>query len=168
MPSKRLTIWREAGRRTSTASCKEVLPWLRVADPAVITAVSEINHQADHQPDDEPGPVHPPELVHHVAVEQDSKNWYDRHPWCTEGARLIGVGVAQNHDGDAYNHEGQQRPDVDHLSDVIDWCHAANDGCQQTNKHGVLVRCAEFRMDCRKEFLRQEAVVGHRVEHARL
>src|SRR5712691_371571 len=107
MPSKRLTIWREAGRRNSPSCCKEALLWLCVADPAVITTVSKINHQSDDQPNNEAGPVHPPELVHHVAVEQDSKNWHDRHPWCTEGARLIGISATEKHYGDAHNHEGQ-------------------------------------------------------------
>src|SRR5882762_3745825 len=45
---------------------------------AVITAVREVNDEANHEPDDEARPVDPSELVHHVPIEGDSK---DRNDW---------------------------------------------------------------------------------------
>ena len=32
--------------------------WLGIADPAVVTAIGEINHQADRQPYKQPDPIH--------------------------------------------------------------------------------------------------------------
>src|SRR5579862_4354125 len=37
--------------------------------PAVMPAVSEINHQTDDQPTNEPSPVDPAEFIHHVTIE---------------------------------------------------------------------------------------------------
>src|SRR6266576_6313889 len=82
------------------ACCKEVLLRLPVADAAVVTAVSEINHQSNHQPDDQASPVYPAEFVHHVPVEQDAENRDDRNPGGTERPRLTGIRAAQDHNRD--------------------------------------------------------------------
>src|SRR4029077_18859817 len=75
MQAKRLTVGLRAESWINSAHGKKVLLLRRVTDATVVAAVSEINYQSDDQPNDEAGPVHPPELVHHVAVEQDSKHW---------------------------------------------------------------------------------------------
>src|SRR5258708_40044062 len=80
MQRKRLIIGRQANLDASPARSKQVLLWLGVADAAVVTAVSEINHQSDRQPDEQTGPVDPGEFVHHVAVEEDAENRHDRKP----------------------------------------------------------------------------------------
>ena len=69
----------------------------------------------------------PSELDHHVAVEEDAEDGHQRHPWRAEGARLVGVGVAQDEDGDADDDEGEQGADVDHLADVVDGGERADD-----------------------------------------
>ena len=180
----RSSAWRRLPRRllrrsfnaaqNSSASAikKNGVAWTlfrqRVAYAAVVPAVGEIDDQADDQPDDQARPVDPAELVHHVAVEEDAQNRNDRHPRRAERARLAGIGAAQNHHGDAHDDERQQRADIHHFSDVVDGRDAADDRGQQADQDGVLVRRAELRMDRGEEFLRQQAVVGHRVEHARL
>ena len=55
-------------------------PRLQLLYTAVMAAVGEVNHQADDQPDDQAGPVHPAELVHHVAVEEDARELVLRAP----------------------------------------------------------------------------------------
>ena len=45
---------------------------------AVVTAVSEIDHQPDAEPNDQPRPVDPPEVVHHITVKEDSENRHNR------------------------------------------------------------------------------------------
>src|SRR5271165_3051336 len=136
--------------------------------PAVMPAVSEVNHQPYDQPHNQPGPVHPAQLVHHVAVEQDAHDRNEWYPRRAERAVLCGVLVPQNHDCDAHDDERQQRTDVHHLANVVDRSQAADDGRQQPNQHSVLVRGAELGMNGGEEAARQQAVISHRVEHASL
>src|SRR5690349_24322091 len=72
-----------------------LLAQLRIADPAVMPSVGEIDDQSDNQPDDQARPVDPAQFVHHVAVENDPEHRHQRHQWRPEGAWLIGVGVAK-------------------------------------------------------------------------
>src|SRR5258706_10464180 len=76
---------------------------LRVADPAVMPPVSEIDHQADHQPDNQARPVDPAKLVHHVPVEDDAHDRHERHQRRAERPRLTGIRVAQHHYRDAHD-----------------------------------------------------------------
>ena len=81
---------------------------------------------------------------------------------------LAGVRPAQNHDGDAHDHEGEQCTDVDHLADVVDRRDAANHRSQQPDQHRVLPRRTELGVDIGEELPRQQPVLGHRVQDARL
>src|SRR5579863_8097472 len=67
-------------------------------DAAVVAAVAEIDEEADYQPDNQASPVDPAEFVHHVAVESDAQDRDEGNPRSAEGARLIWIGFAQNHD----------------------------------------------------------------------
>src|SRR5260370_8985802 len=104
----------------------EIFLWLYVADAAMVTAISEINYQADPQPDEQPGPVDPAEFVHHVAVEEDAENRNDRDPRRPESPRLAGIRLSQNHHCNANNDKGQHRADLDTLSVLIAGFTAAN------------------------------------------
>ena len=121
-----------------------------VLQSAVFTAVGEIDNQADNKPNDKPRPINPSELVHHVAVEEDSQKRHKRTQWRAERPRLSGIGSAQHHDGDANDDESQQRADIHHFADIVDRRDAADDGCQQANQDRVLIGCAEFGMDARR------------------
>src|SRR6267378_2012156 len=140
----------------------------RAAHTAVITAIGEINDQANRQPNDQARPVDPAKLVHHVAIENDAENRYQRNPRRTERPRLLGIGAAQDHDGDTHHYECQQCANVDHFSDVIDWRDATNDSGQQTDQNGIFVWCAELWMNRGKEFPRKQAIVSHRKQNAGL
>src|SRR5579862_9138257 len=74
-------------------------------DPAVFLAIGEINHQANHQPDNQARPIDPSEFVHHVSIEQDTQNGYDGDPGSTEGTGLRRIRVAQHHYGDTDDDE---------------------------------------------------------------
>jgi len=41
-------------------------------------AIDEVDDHADGEPDNETGPIHPAELVHHIAVEQDAERGDER------------------------------------------------------------------------------------------
>src|SRR5882757_2591179 len=92
----------------------------RAAHTAVITAVGEIDDQANRQPDDQARPVDPAKLVHHVAIENDAENWHQGNPGRAERPRLLGIGATQDHDGDTHHYECQQRANVEYFSVVID------------------------------------------------
>src|SRR5439155_1831341 len=62
---------------------------------AMVTTVSEVDHQADGQPDDESCPVDPSQLVHHVAVGENSYNRHKCHPGHAECPSLSWVGPPQ-------------------------------------------------------------------------
>src|SRR5579885_3437837 len=79
----------------------QALAALRVLHFAVIPAVGEIDDQADNKPDNEPRPVDPAQLVHHVAVKADTQEGNDGHPRSTERPGLLGIGIAQDHHRDA-------------------------------------------------------------------
>src|ERR1700722_9704817 len=88
-------------------------------NPAVMSAIAEVNHQANSEPDDQPRPVNPPELVHHIAIEKDAQHWNKRNPRRAERTRLFRIRFAQHHDRYTNNDERENRPDVDHLSNNI-------------------------------------------------
>ena len=105
----------EAREPRTNACLRSLTPFQRRLHPAVFPAVREIHHHPDNQPDYQSRPVDPAEFVHHVAVKKDAHHRHKRHPGCAEGTRLARVRVAQGHDGNANNHEGQQRSDVRHF-----------------------------------------------------
>ena len=55
-------------------------------------------------------------------------------------AMQVGIGVAQNHDRDADDDEGQERADVDHVADVADGDGCADDGDEKTDDNRVRVQ----------------------------
>jgi hypothetical protein len=86
---------------------------------AVIAAIAEIHKETKHQPDDQPGPVHPPELVNHVTVECDPKQQDCRYARRTEGTGLRGIGVSQYDYTRADDHEGEQCANVYQLVQIL-------------------------------------------------
>src|SRR5215813_6910340 len=68
-----------AQRKTRPALPGLLFAQLRVAHSAMVAAVGKVDDQSDHKPDDQTRPVHPPKLVHHVAVEPDPQNRHKRH-----------------------------------------------------------------------------------------
>ena len=77
MPLRGLLPWRAGGRFQG--------------ETAVVPAVTEVHDEANHQPHDQPQPVNPPQLVHHVSVEANAQNWHQRHPWGPKWPRMSGV-----------------------------------------------------------------------------
>src|SRR5437899_13016302 len=113
----------------------------------MLSTISEINHQTDDQPGDQPRPVDPPQLVHHIAVYHDSEDRHHGHPGRAERTRLAGIDTAQHKDRYAHDDKRQERPDVHHFSDVIDRNHTDDDRRKQTDANDVLLTRAELRMD---------------------
>ncbi len=64
--------------------------------------------------------------------------------------------------------KAKMRADVDHFADDVDGSDAADDGGDQADEDCVFVGRAEFGVNRGEEFARQQAVVGHGVEHAGL
>src|SRR5580704_19025625 len=58
---------------------------LQSLHPAVLLAVCEINHQPDHQPDDQSRPIDPTQFVHHVAVGDYAEDWDQWHHGVRKG-----------------------------------------------------------------------------------
>src|ERR1700687_4823510 len=114
-----------------------------VADFAVVPAITEINQQSNDQPGNQASPIDPSELVHHVAVADDSQDRHEREPGRTEGSRLPWIGAPNNHHRDAHDAKGKQRPYVHHSSDIFNRCNAANDRRQKSNENRVFVRRAK-------------------------
>src|SRR5579884_821690 len=78
---------------------------------AVMTAVCEIDDQADHQPYNESNPRGILQAVHHVRRGNDSHNGSKRNPWCDKGALDRRSTFTQNPDSGAHDDERQQRAD---------------------------------------------------------
>jgi hypothetical protein len=98
----------------------------------MVSTVSEIDYQADQQPNNEPGPIHPAKLVHHVSIKQDAKDWHYRDPRGPEWARLFRIFVAQHKNCNTNNYECKQGTDIHHLPNVIDGGHASDSSGQQS------------------------------------
>ena len=70
--------------------------WGSILDATVVPTVTKVNEQADNQPYDQPRPIDPAQLQHHVAVEEYPQDRHERHQRRVEGARLARVGLAQD------------------------------------------------------------------------
>src|SRR6185437_4517563 len=58
---------------------------------AVMTAVGEIHNQSDNEPADQSSPIDPSELVHHVAIKNNSQRGNNRHPWSAKRTGLLRI-----------------------------------------------------------------------------
>src|SRR5438105_6256095 len=128
-------------------------------DLAVMAPIGEVNHQADKQPNNQPSPVHPAQLVHHVAVGNDAENRYQWHPGSPKRPGLIGISAAQHHHGNGDDHEGKQRADVNHSAYIINGSNCAYNAGQQPDKNGVLPRSTKLGMDGSEKLAWQQAII---------
>ena len=144
------------GRRRSKKNTRSRLlgplaPLLAAVDPsllhpAMLPAVKIINYQPDRQPTDQPNPIPHSQVVHHVAIHHDSGDRNYRHPRRSERPWLRRIRTPQHNNRYAHDHEREQRPDIHHLSDIVDRRHASHDCRQQPHQNGVLVRRPILRM----------------------
>src|SRR6266550_7747441 len=77
-------------RRSSTA--------FRAGQLRMRSAVEEVDHEPDDHPDDEPLPRRPRQTRHHVATDQNSEDWNDRHEGSAERTRQVWRLVAKHDD----------------------------------------------------------------------
>src|ERR1700683_3873711 len=124
-------------------------------NPAVMSAVTKINHQPDNQPDNQSRPIDPAEFVHHVTVENNPKYRNQRNPRRTKWTQLHRIRFAQNNDRYANDDEREDRADVDHLSDDVNRSNTANHRRDDAHQNRILVRSAILRMNRGEEFPRQ-------------
>src|SRR5580692_9962879 len=89
-------------------------------DAAVVTAVSEVDHQADREPDEEPDPRDPWQPRHQEQTKSDPGDGHRRHPWGPKRPMLLGIDVAQNPYTQAYEDKREQRADIGELRDFLD------------------------------------------------
>src|SRR5438309_3546183 len=105
----------------------------------MLAAISEIHNQADYEPDDQPDPIPEAEVQHHVSIRNDAENRHERHPRCSEGPRRTGIRVTKDDYGSANDDKGEQRPDVDHIRDLIDGRYATDDAGKQSHQNRVFI-----------------------------
>src|SRR5262249_38928462 len=96
----------------------------QLLNTAMVAPIAEVDDQTDDEPDDQPCPVDPAQLIDHVAVEDQAHDRHEGYPWRTEGSWLVRLSPPQDHDGETYDDEREQRADVHHLADVVDGSHA--------------------------------------------
>ena len=113
-------------------------------------------------------PVDPAQLVHHVAVEDDAQDRNQRHPGRPKRPGLAGIGLPQHHDRTHTITNASSVPMFTILPMSSIGVTLPTIAASSPDQDRVLPRCAKARMNRGEELLRQQAVVGHGVEHARL
>src|SRR5580658_9910582 len=156
---------RAEGLRMNHQLCFRLFTRRQRLHPAMLLTVGEVHNQPNRQPADQTNPVPHPQLGHHVSIRDYAEDWNQWHPRRPERTRLRRIGVPQHHNRDRDDYEGEQRPDIHHLADLVDRRNAAYDCGQQAHQNRVLPRRAELGMDCGEKLPGQEAIVGHGVEN---
>src|SRR3954469_23619586 len=141
-------------RRSSTA--------FRAGELRVRSAVGEIHNQTEHHPYDEPLPGGAGKTVHHVSADQNSQNRDKRNERRPERTSEVGLTVAENDDARADDHESEERPDGDELSEQADRKHSGEERGDDTGQDGRHVRGLESGMNF-AEYRRQQTIASHRV-----
>src|SRR5271155_4826683 len=86
----------------------------------VLDAVSEIDPQADDQPDHQHFPGEQRQLAHQIEGATDAEDGNQRNQRRAERTLQVGVTPAQNPDAGTNNGEGEQRSHVDQSCELID------------------------------------------------
>jgi len=74
-------------------------------------AVREIDHQADDQPDNQPGPCVRRQVLHQIAAGHDAQRRDEPDCWGTKRTRDLRIGESQHKYARANDRERQQRAD---------------------------------------------------------
>src|SRR2546423_2611023 len=143
-------------KRSSTA--------FRAGELRMRPAVGEINHQANHHPDNESLPRGGGQTAHHVTADENSQNRNERHQRRAERSREVRRFVAERDDATAYDHEREQSADRHQLAEKTDGKQARHHRGDDSGKYGRHVRSVESGMNL-AERRRQQAITGHRVEY---
>src|SRR5258706_11391878 len=128
--------WRRC-REVTTSRLKLSWSWFGVtaeAKAAVMPAVCEIDDEPYDEPDQEPRPVDPTQLVHHVAVESDTQNRNGGHKRRAERPGVSRIGLAKHQYPRTHDHECEQGTDVHHLADVVDGRDAPHHSREDTDE----------------------------------
>jgi len=91
-----------------------------VEQDRVAAAISEVDGEADHQPDEETQPSLPRQ--EHISRTEKAmpRIGTSRHAGCAERVGDLRVALAQIDHRAADQHEGEQRADADHFTEDID------------------------------------------------
>jgi hypothetical protein len=93
--------------------------------------IAEIDDQPDRQPHEEAQPGDLRQAQHQVETEEPSEGREDRREGGTEGARQVGMRVAQAHHADADQEKGCKGTDIHQLGHIVDGGEAGYHGYQE-------------------------------------
>src|SRR6185436_15810653 len=117
-------------RRSSTA--------FRAGQLRMGSAVEEVDHQSDDHPDDKSLPGRARQARHHVAANENAEDRHQRNQRRPERTRDVGRLVAKYDDARADDHEREERPNGDELSEQPDREQSGNDArnyARQNRRH---------------------------------
>src|SRR5262245_41908107 len=138
-----------------------------VAEDAVVSAVGEVNDQAEEHPAKQTHPVTHWQRHHQHQAEDDAQHGDYRDERTTEGPVRAGVGPPHHQHRGAHDDEGEQRADVGQLQQGVDRQEPCQDGYEEADGDRAFPRRAEGGMDVGEESLGDEAIASHRQENAR-
>src|SRR6267154_6592301 len=101
-----------SGRQKLFSSDRYILKARRgISQAAVMTAISEVNHEANRQPDKEAHPVFGRKGKHQQKATKDSQNRHDHSKRRAKRARHLGMSAPHDQDSRTDDHERQQGAD---------------------------------------------------------
>src|SRR6266542_442154 len=115
-------------------------------EPAVLLAIPEIEHETDHQPDEQPHPIGPPEPVNHRAAGHDAEYRHDRQRRNGEAADQIRSTNPHDPHARADENERKERPDARHFAHDVLRNERSEEPREQEEQHVRFVRSPISRM----------------------
>lgn len=140
---------------------------MRRVDAAVALAVTEVEDEADQQPDDQSHPVGPAEAVNHRTAGDDAEDRDERCGRDPEPPFKLGISHAHDPDTGTNKNEGEQCADAGHFAGNIGGHERGERAGEKEKEYVRFPWRAITRMHFRED-LRDEAVSAHGEEDAGL
>src|ERR1035441_10932789 len=125
-----------------------------------VTAIEEVDEQADDQPDEEAIPGDDGQAGHEQEAKDDAERGNDGPAGNDETTAAVGIAEAEDDDSDGDEDKGEKRADVGEVGEGADVEEAGGNGDDKTGNPGGEGRGAKEGMDVGEDFW-QQAIAGH-------